>query len=166
MRAFWAIGGFAVACLAAEQPRETFATARTVSSSCQKATASAVPIFVKHGFYPKTSDANAGFMDLEYRKGEVIGSAFTSKQINDLVKRYTKQTIGFWSQYQGFRFASATAIFAPKGDGCEITLNAVVHGWEKRLKAGNRAGWWILESNGRMESEVLADVPANPPSPP
>lgn len=81
------------------------------------------------------------------------------KQINRLVCEYTKaKCTGFWTQYTGFRIASANALFGPEADGCQAEMNIVYHGYETRLAGAN---WWVPESNHSFEQRLLEEIAAD-----
>ena len=53
--------------------------------------------------------------------------------------------------------ASAQVIAIPSEGSCSYSLTAVHHGFEQRRQG---AGWWILESNGFLENEMLSQIEA------
>lgn len=140
--------------------QESLSGSRTFGLSCSEVWADALQVFVKNGFGPKTAAApneRGGFVDLEWRKGESLAGWGGIRQMNALVCQYTRQKCkGFWTQYEGFRIADATALFAATPSGCKVDMQISYHGMEERAFQGTR--WWILQSNGSFESTILEEV--------
>lgn len=135
-------------------PPQTWPTSRTLSAPCESVWTVAVQSTVADGWSVKNSDRAGGILTLESTRGEQVGGY---RAINPLVGRYTTaKSTGFWTQYTGFRMAGATVILAPAATGCSATVSVTYHGRE--IRAGSGQQWWVLQSNGYLEDQLLSKI--------
>ena len=136
-------------------PPKTYPTTRTFDVSCESLWPVALQVLTSSGWGVKASDRVGGVLSLEWTKGQQVGGF---EAINRLVGKYTTaKSTGFWTQYRGFRHASAQVVAIPKGAQCAYALTVVHHGFERRQQGEN---WWVLESNGFLENETLGQIEA------
>lgn len=136
----------------------TYPTTATVDGPCSKVWATVISVYFDKGFGPRQAGGTskeAGIIDFEYRRGVQLAGYFGN--VNQFVRDYTIRKTNSMSTYKGFRVESATALLVDDDGRCSVTAKHAYAGFEKRM-AGAR--WWIVESNGKMESEILTAIEA------
>lgn len=145
-------------CLPAEAEKAPFdipqshPTSRMVQATCDAVWPYAVRTAATSGWSVKASDRAGGILTLESSTEQTGGYRY----VNPFVGKYTTaKSTGFWTQYTGFRSPSATVILTPSAGACEVSIAIIYHGRESR---GGRTEWWVLQSNGRQEDEMLSRI--------
>ena len=122
---------------------------RLFTQSCDAMWAPSLAVFMDKGFDPESSDKAGGVLKLRWSKGNSGWLA-----ANGDVKTLTKARTGLFANYEGFRVDSASAIFVPSGSGCRLKISLAYAGFLNGLSKG----WFVLESNGRMELGLLKEI--------
>jgi hypothetical protein len=144
----------------AAPPPETWPTSRVFGVSCDSVWPVAVQVLTSNGWGIRSSDRAGGVLTLEWTRGEMRGPF---RKINPLVGQYTiEKSTGFWTQYEGFRMASAQAIAVPQGDTCSYTVTVTYHGMVEidHLHEPSEQQWRILQTNGSFEDKMLSEIEA------
>ena len=93
-------------------------------------------------------------MEFEWRKGAATPAI---GHVNDIVKTWTVSPANFFQMYTGFRVDGATVLLIDGEGGCELSAKHTYAGFIRRN------GWLVLETNGKMENELLGVVRSSVP---
>lgn len=132
---------------------------KAIPVSCDQLWPLALHQFVDSGFGLQATDKSGGIMTLEWTKGASVARFnWGSRSIDRLIKSYSTNYSGAFSTWLSFEPEQITASLLDVGDaGCRINLSARFKAYNKGGFA-SRAGWFILNSNGTFEADLLEKV--------
>lgn len=124
-----------------------------IKAPCGKVWGAALSSVLKRGFTPETSDRAGGVLKLRWARGN---SGWL--QADRDVKAYTAHKKAILESFGAMRIDGAVITLVEASDtACLVTMTIEYHGHKKTLGG---AGWFVLPSNNRLESEVLAAIDA------
>jgi hypothetical protein len=127
-----------------------FANSKTVSGTCDSVWPAMLSILMKNGFAPELSDRAGGILKARYTRGQSRYGA-ARRDMNAL----TLRPLSRWAVVDNFSVQSVVATVTPAQSACSVILQVQFAVLRNNLLEN---GWVLLESNGRLEWMMLAEI--------
>jgi hypothetical protein len=141
---------FCTAALCGNESSPSFANSKRIQRTCNTVWPTMLSTITKNGFAPDLSDRTGGIFKARFVRGESLYRAAR----NDM-NAFTIKPLSRWAAVERFRVESIIATVTSTQNACSVTLR-VQYAVLRNNLAEN--GWVALESNGRLEWMILAEI--------
>jgi hypothetical protein len=127
-----------------------YQTSKTIETTCDAVWPVMLYAVTKNGFTPVLSD----------RAGGVLKAAFNGKESRYRgaerdMNALTLNQYSRWTLFERFHIQDVVITVAPSGNACSVSLHAQYAALRNNVL---QKGWVALESNGRLEWMMLAEI--------
>jgi hypothetical protein len=137
-------------CAAALSRAEAFVNSKAIPRACDSIWPTMVSTLIKNGFAPSLSDRLGGVLTAQYTRGP---SLYRGARTD--MDAFTIRPFSRWVAVEKFKVESITATVTQAPDNCLVTLQVQYAALRNNLAEN---GWVEMESNGRLEWMILAEI--------